>query len=213
MSTTALQLAHAAAPLIQDYRSLLARVNAQLPQSEECPEVEDPSVSVVEQLAAQVASEPAVVPAVPTHLTTRLTNALSCSIPTLQAVAKHLTGGTREMVEVTLQAQQELVDSCRAEAKLAEKLGYAWRSREDTTSRGEKGLRIDSDEVSLLAWFAYGVDAEGPARAQASVRRMLACMRACEGIDTELLESLDPGELDAAVNDPHRDASHPMLSR
>ena len=122
MSTTALQLAHAAAPLIQDYRSLLARVNAQLPQSEECPEVEDPSVSVVEQLAAQVASEPAVVPAVPTHLTTRLTNALSCSIPTLQAVAKHLTGGTREMVEVTLQAQQELVDSCRAEAKLAEKL-------------------------------------------------------------------------------------------
>ena len=194
MSTTALQLAHASAPLIQDYRSLLARVNAQRPQSEECPEVEDPSVSVVEQLAAQIVIEPAVVPAVPTHLTTRLTNALSCSIPTLQA-------------------QQELVDSCRAEAKLAEKLGYAWRSREDTTTRGEKGLRIDSDEVSLLAWFAYGGDTEGPARAQASVRRMLACVRACEGIDTELLEMLDPGELDAAVNDPHRDASHPMLSR
>ncbi|NEL74536.1 MAG: hypothetical protein G3W60_21710, partial [Xanthomonas perforans] len=92
-------------------------------------------------------------------------------------------------------------------------LGYAWRAREDSTARGEKGLRIDSDEVSLLAWFAYGLDAEGPNRAQASVRRMLACMRACEGIDTELLESLDPGELDAAMNDGSRDASHPMLSR
>ncbi len=27
------------------------------------------------------------------------------------------------------------------------------------------------------------------------------------------LESLDPGELDAAMNDGSRDASHPMLSR
>jgi hypothetical protein len=134
-------------------------------------------------------------------------------VPTLLALAKLVTGESRRMAEITAQAQQDLVATCRGEAKLGETLGNNWRSREDTTTRGEKGLRIDSDEVSLLAWFPYGIDAEGPARAQASVRRMLACMRACEGIDTELLESLDPGELDAAVKDGSRDPSNPMLGR
>lgn len=43
--------------------------------------------------------------------------------------------------------------------------------------------------------------------------RILACVNACQGIPTELLESLDPGELDAAVNDGARDPSHPMLGR
>lgn len=46
-----------------------------------------------------------------------------------------------------------------------------------------------------------------------NARRLAACWNACLGIPTELLESLDPGELDAAVNDPARDASHPMLGR
>ena len=213
MTTTARQIASAVIPVIADYRDLLKQANEDRRKLGENPEVEDPSVVILEALVLQVEQDLEPTLAVPSHLTTRLANALSCSIPTLQAVAPHLTGESRRMVEVTAQAQQELVDSCRAESMLAEKLGYAWRSCEDTSTRGEKGLRIDSDEVSLLAWFSYGVDAEGPARAQASVRRMLACMRACEGISTELLESVDPGELDAAVNDGHRDPSHPMLGR
>ena len=46
-----------------------------------------------------------------------------------------------------------------------------------------------------------------------NARRLAACWNACLGIPTELLESLEPGELDAAVNDPNRDAAHPMLGR
>jgi hypothetical protein len=46
-----------------------------------------------------------------------------------------------------------------------------------------------------------------------NARRLAACWNACMGIPTELLESLEPGELDAAVNDPDRDPSHPMLGR
>jgi hypothetical protein len=200
-------------PLLRDYRSLLSKVNKAAPASQEHPEVEDASVAIIEQLVGQIDQQPEIAPAPPAHLTGRLTNALECSVPTLLALAKLVTGESRRMAEITAQAQQDLVATCRGEAKLGETLGYNWRSREDTTTRGEKGLRIDSDEVSLLAWFPYGIDAEGPARAHASVRRMLACMRACEGIDTELLESLDPGELDAAVNDGSRDPSHPMLGR
>lgn len=98
---------------------------------------------------------------------------------TLLALAKLLTGESRRMAEVTAQTHHELVANSRAEAKLGMTLGYAWRARR-TAPPVAKGLRIDSDEVSLLAWFAYGLDAEGPNRAQASVRRMLACMRACE---------------------------------
>lgn len=44
-------------------------------------------------------------------------------------------------------------------------------------------------------------------------KRVVACVNACAGIPTELLESLELGELDAAVRDPARDPSHPMLSR
>lgn len=213
MSPTARQLTQAIPPVLLDYRRLLARVQESAPASEEHAEVEHMSVATIEQLVQQLELEPETAPAPPAHLTGQLANALDCSVATLLALAKLLTGEPRRMAEVTAQTQQELVANSRAEAKLGMTLGYTWRAREDSTARGEKGLRIDSDEVSLLAWFAYGPDAEGPNRAQASVRRMLACMRACEGIDTELLESLDPGELDAAMNDGSRDASHPMLSR
>jgi hypothetical protein len=51
------------------------------------------------------------------------------------------------------------------------------------------------------------------ANAAANARRIVACVNACAGIHTELLESLEIGELDAAINDPALEASHPMLGR
>lgn len=62
-----------------------------------------------------------------------------------------------------------------------------WTATEDTDSRGNRGQRIDSADVSLIAWVPYGNDA---ARGQSHARRILACVNAFAGIPTEAFAGL-----------------------
>lgn len=72
-------------------------------------------------------------------------------------------------------------------------------------------VRVDClDGLTVIAEVCAGLPAS---ETNANARRIVACVNACAGIPTELLESLELGELDAAVNDGARDPSHPMLGR
>lgn len=89
-----------------------------------------------------------------------------------------------------------------------------WTTADYTASLStgvENGISIQAGDDTVLDLPFTASWPEAMQRANA--RRIVACINACAGIPTELLESLELGELDAAVNDPNRDASHPMLER
>lgn len=72
-------------------------------------------------------------------------------------------------------------------------------------------VRVEGlDGLTVIAEVCAGLPAH---ETNANARRIIACVNACAGIPTELLESLELGELDAAINDGSRDPSHPMLGR
>ena len=212
MTVITRQLAHLVLSLADAHQTLLQRLNVGENSQEPRPRVSI-DLAAARTLGRVGLAAPVYDAAGVQTISRQLLGALECSAPVLEALAGKLTGEPSRMAQVTAAAQRQLLADHDAQARQATVVGENWAASEDTDAKGQKGIRIDTAEVSLAAWLPYGLDAEGPGRAQAMARRLLACVRACEGIPTDLLESLEPGELDAAVNDGDRDPSHPMLGR
>jgi hypothetical protein len=97
--------------------------------------------------------------------------------------------------------------------KVAEHTPERWEIRTPKTRPGF--IPLVHIRGGVRGFFNIATLQSGDSRVNdlANARRIVACVNACAGIPTELLESLELGELDAAINDGSRDPSHPMLGR